>query len=262
MSPALRTRSIARLLVVGPTAVALTMLATVSASAAASVVGSWPMNESSGSVMIDTSGSGLNGKIGSAVQLGGGDRGYLFPGWTSNVDSSGQLTGKVSSTAGAVSVPDPNDTLDPRTGDISVSLDLQATLTASGRLPTASGASYNIVQKARSNDPGGFWKLELAGSGSTLGRLRWVLSDGSHKVVVTSKPRVDDGAWHSVVAERRGNQMVLTVDGSSVTKSASSVGDIHPTGTWSATMTVGKKPGSTDPKDAFAGRLRQLIVTR
>ena len=262
MNAAQRTRHIARLLVVGATALALTLLATVSASAAATVVGSWPMNESSGSVMVDTSGSGLDGKIGSAVQLGGGDQGYLFPGWTGNVDSSGQLSGKVSSTAGAVSVPDPNDTLDPRTGDISVSLDLQATRTASGRLPTASGASYNIVQKARANDPGGFWKLELAGSGSTLGKLRWVLSDGVDKVVLTSKPRVDDGAWHTVVAERRGNQMFLTVDGTPVSKSATSVGDIHPTGTWSGTMTVGKKPGSTDPKDAFAGRLRQLIVSR
>jgi hypothetical protein len=27
-------------------------------------------------------------------------------------------------------------------------------------------------------------------------------------------------------------------------------------------MTVGKKPGSTDPKDAFAGWLRQLVVSR
>jgi hypothetical protein len=252
----------ARLLVVGATSMALATLATTSASAAGTVVGSWPMNESSGSVMADTSGSHLDGAIGSAVRLGGGDQGYLFPGWTGNVDGSGQLSGKVPAAAGAVSVPDAADVLDPRTGDISVSIVLQATLTASGRLPTASGASYNIVQKARANDPGGFWKLELAGSGSTIGKLRWVLSDGADKVVLTSKPRVDDGAWHTVVAERRGNQMVLTVDGTSVSKSAATVGDIHPTGSWSATTTVGKKPGSTDPKDAFAGRLRQLVVSR
>jgi hypothetical protein len=159
-------------------------------------------------------------------------------------------------------VSDPRHILDPRTASFSVSLRLQATLTASGRLPTASGASYNIVQKARADDPGGFWKLELNGSGSALGTLRWVLSDGARKVVVTVKRRVDDGGWHTVVAERRGNQSVLTVDGASASKSASSVGDIHPTGKYSGAMTVGKKPGSTDPRDAFAGRLVQLIVVR
>ena len=103
--------------------------------------------------------------------------------------------------------------------------------------------------------------MELAGSGSSLGKLRWVLSDGSHKVVVTSKQRVDDGAWHTVVAERRGAQSVVTVDGVAATVSAASVGDIHPTGKYNDTMTVGKKPGSTDPKDAFAGRLRALVIT-
>ena len=262
MSPSQRTRHITRLFVVGASSIALATLATTSASAAGTVVGSWPMNESSGSVMADISGSHLDGAVGSALQLGGGDQGYLFPGWTGNVDAAGQLSGKVPATAGAVSVPDAADVLDPRTGDISVSIVLQATRTASGRLPTASGASYNIVQKARANDPGGFWKLELAGSGSTIGKLRWVLSDGTDKVVLTSKPRVDDGAWHTVVAERRGNQMVITVDGTSVSKSAATIGDIHPTGTWSGTMTVGKKPGSTDPKDAFAGRLRLLVVSR
>ena len=48
----------------------------------------------------------------------------------------------------------------------------------------------------------------------------------------------------------------------SASTSAAAVGDIHPTGKWSATMTVGKKPGSTDPKDAFAGYLQQLVVSR
>jgi len=171
-------------------------------TAAAAEVGHWPMTESSGSVMIDISSSHLDGAIGKTVLLGGAE-GYLFPGWTGNVDSTGHLAGTVSATAGAVAVPDPLDVLDPRAADVSVSASLKVTLTASGKLPTATGASYNIVQKARANDPGGFWKLELAGSGTALGKLRWVLSDGSHKVVVTSKLRVDDGAWHSVVAERR-----------------------------------------------------------
>jgi len=139
---------------------------------------------------------------------------------------------------------------------------LRSALLANGHLPTAPGASYNIVQKARSDDGGGFWKLELGGSGAQLGKLRWVLSDGLHSVVVTSKGRVDDGAWHTVVAERRGTQSVLTVDGATASASAKSIGDIHPKGKYSDTMTVGKKPGSTDPKDAFAGWLKELVASR
>jgi hypothetical protein len=167
----------------------------------------------------------------------------------------------VSAKAGAVAVPDPDGLLDPRTDSFSVSLNLQVTLvTATNRLPTASGASYNIVQKARANDPGGYWKLELIGSGAPLGKLRWVLSDGSHKAVVKSKQRVDDGAWHTVVAKRQANQLVLTVDGGvPATASALTVGDVHPSGKYAAQMTLGKKPGSTDPKDAFAGSLQQLV---
>ena len=54
---------------------------------------------------------------------------------------------------------------------------------------------------------------------------------------------------------------MLTVDGTAATASAWSVGNVHPTGEFSATVTVGKKPGSTDPKDAFAGRLKELVIT-
>ena len=66
-----------------------------------------------------------------------------------------------------------------------------------------------------------------------------------------------------MVAERRGTQSVLTVDGTAASASAKSIGDIHPKGKYSGTMTVGKKPGSTDPKDAFgmAEGARRLALT-
>ena len=75
-----------------------------------------------------------------------------------------------------------------------------------------------------------------------------------------SAARVDDGQWHTVTAERRGSQSVLTVDGRTATASAAQVGGIQPSGTYSAAMTVGKKPGSVDPRDAFAGWLDALTV--
>ena len=216
------------------------------------------MDEAGGSVMRDLSGSGLDGAIGAAVVVGGGT--YRFPGWSQNVDPSGRLAGTVPPDAGAVEIVDPSDLLDRGTGSFVVTLRLRSDLTAQGGLPAAPGASYNIVQKARADDPGGFWKLELAGSGSTSGRLRWVLSDGRRSAVVMSAVRVDDGQWHTVTAERRGSQSVLTVDGRMATASAAHVGGIHPSGSYSAAMTVGKKPGSVDPRDAFAGWLDDLTV--
>jgi hypothetical protein len=261
MAPARATRRIRGLLLtVGAAALAAGTLWATPAGAAGAEVGHWRMDESSGNVMHDSSPSGLDGSIGSAVTLGGGM--YQFPGWTGNVDGTGHLTGRVPAEAGAVKVPDPADVLDPRTASFTVAVQIRSALLNNGRLPTASGASYNIVQKARSDDPGGFWKLELSGSGTTLGKLRWVLSDGTHKVVVNAKGRIDDGGWHTVVAERRGSQSVLTVDGRVASASAASIGDIHPKGKYSAVMTVGKKPGSTDPKDAFAGWLKELVASR
>ena len=206
--------------------------------AASTTLGRWPMDEAGGSVMRDLSGSGLDGAIGAAVVVGGGT--YRFPGWSQNVD--------------------PSDLLDRGTGSFVVTLRLRSDLTALGGLPAAPGASYNIVQKARADDPGGFWKLELAGSGATAGRLRWVLSDGRRSAVVMSAVRVDDGQWHTVTAERRGSQSVLTVDGRMATAAAAHVGGIHPSGSYSGAMTVGKKPGSVDPRDAFAGWLDDLTV--
>ena len=55
-------------------------------------------------------------------------------------------------------------------------------------------------------------------------------------------------------------QSVLTVDGRTSTASAAQVGGINPTGSYSAAMTVGKKPGSVDPKDAFVGWLDALTI--
>jgi hypothetical protein len=216
------------------------------------------MDESGGSVMRDLSGSGLDGAIGSAVVVGGGT--YRFPGWSQNLDPSGRVAGTVPPDAGAVRIADPFDLLDKGTGSFAMTLRLRSDLTAQGSLPTAPGASYNIVQKARADDPGGFWKLELIGSGAASGRLRWVFSDGQRSAVVMSAARVDDGQWHTVTAERRGSQSAMTVDGLTTTTSAVHVGAIHPRGGFGEAMTVGKKPGSVDPRDAFAGWLDALTI--
>ena len=217
----------------------------------------WTMDEQAGSVMADSSGSGLHGTIGAGVAVGDGT--YHFPGWTANVDGAGRLVGKVSAAGGAVSVPDQWAALEPGQGSFTLSLRLRSALTGAGRLPSAPAASFNIVQKGRADQAGGFWKLELSGDGSSTGRLRWVVSDGSRSAVVTSAVRVDDTRWHTVVAERRGDRAVLTVDGVTASVSAGNVGDVGP---GNPPVTIGKKPGSTDPRDAFAGWLDDLAIHR
>jgi hypothetical protein len=216
----------------------------------------WPMDERAGAtVMADVSGSGFDGVIGAGVAVGDGT--YRFPGWTGNVDAAGRLTGRVPATSGAASVPDPWGALEPGRGSFVVSLRLRSALTGQGRLPTAPAASFNVVQKGRADQAGGFWKLELSADGSSTGRLRWVISDGASSAIVTSAIRVDDGRWHTVVAERRGDRVALTVDGVSTAVPAGAVRDVRP---GAVPMTIGKKPGSTDPRDAFAGWLDDLAV--
>lgn len=218
----------------------------------------WPMDEAGASVMHDVSGSGWHGVIGSSVSVGGGV--YRFPGWSGNVDGNGHLSGTVDARAGAVEVPDPPGGLNPQRSGFALSVLLRSQLTVGG-LPSAAGASYNVVQKGRADDRSGFWKLELAGSGNEIGLLRWVLSDGRHSVVVTSGVRVDDGGWHTVTAERRGDRASLTVDGTTMAASASALGAISPSGHYGSAMTIGKKPGSSDPRDAFAGWLDELAIS-
>jgi hypothetical protein len=67
---------------------------------------------------------------------------------------------------------------------------------------------------------------------------------------------VDDGAWHAVRCEFAGGRLTAVVDGTQATVNASALGAIHPSGQWGTSVWIGKKPGSTDPADAFAGWLR------
>jgi hypothetical protein len=240
-----------------------TVLAGSGPAAATGALADWAMDETTGSVMHDSAPpTSEQGSIGSLVTLTG--HGFEYPGWRDSVDSSGRLKGSVSAGGGVVQVADPNGKFDPGPG-LSLVVDLQARLTTQGRLPTKAnkGAdpSYNVMQKGRANSPGGFWKLELAGSGSQLGKIRCVVGDGRRSAVAVSARRVDDGGWHTIRCELAGGKLTATVDGAPSTVSASSLGAIHPSGQWGTSVWIGKKPGSTDPADAFAGWLRNAEIS-
>jgi hypothetical protein len=261
-----RPRSVRRGLFMAGSFAAVAAVAVVVAFgsvAAATVVATWPMNESGGTVMGDSVAPYENGNIGPLVSLTGME-GYDFPGWRYNVTNGGQLQGTIPTSGSLVSVPDPNAVFDPNPG-FAISVDLTARLTSRGTLPTraTNGAapSYNVVQKGRSNSSGGFWKLEIAGSGNPIGKIRCVAGDGYSKKVAVSAARVDDGAPHTVGCELSGGKLTAIVDGKGKSVAASTLGAIHPGGKWGTSLWIGKKPGSTDPADAFSGWLRNLTFS-
>jgi hypothetical protein len=232
-------------------------------AAAATVVATWPMTESGGTVMVDKIAPAQNGNIGPSVSLTV-TNGYDFPGWRYNLTNGGKLQGTIPAGGSLVSVPDPNAVFDPNPG-FAVSVGLRARLTSQGTLPTraTNGAapSYNVVQKGRSNASGGFWKLEIAGSGNPIGKIRCVAGDGQSSKVAVSAARVDDDTWHTVGCELVGGKLTAIVDGIRTSVAASTLGAIHPGGKWGNSLSIGKKPGSTDPADAFSGWLRDLTFS-
>jgi Laminin G domain len=158
------------------------------------VVGDWPMNETSGQTMVDVSGNGLNGYIGSSVRINWptpSGRGYHFEG-PLNVQNRERL----------VLV---NDTpmLDPGTGTYSVSVRFRTT-----------GSRPNILQKGQSEDAGGYWKLVIH-----TGWPRCHYRDENHNTKAIGfykspnpNAKVDDGDWHTLRCVRNLNSVCVYLD--------------------------------------------------
>jgi hypothetical protein len=220
----------------------------------------WNMSETSGRVMNDSVRPFQNGVIGPTVVIGGGV--YEFPGWVNNVDAGGNFVGQISATDSLVSVADAGHVLEPKNGAFSVEGIVQARLTAAGTLPVgARGVAYNIIQKARASNLGGFWKVEMRGNGIGIGRLVCTLGDGRNVVSVQSTVRMDNGARHSFACRLNKGVFAAVVDNTSANADASILGAVTPVERFSNTVSIGKKPGSTDPSDSFAGWIDQLSIS-
>jgi hypothetical protein len=219
----------------------------------------WSMDERVGPVMHDAVAPFQNGRMGSGVVPEAGV--FEFPGWVANVDANGVLFGTVSDTAGQVSVPDRTHVLEPRNGAFSVTGTIRSRLTAAGQLPSgAPGTSFNVVQKARANNQGGFWKVEIGASGPHRGELICTLGDGLQVVAVASPVLVGDGAWHTFSCWLGRGAFVAQVDGYAQAVPASQISTVDPVDRFSGQVAVGKKPGSTDPGDAFSGWIGEIRV--
>ena len=236
--------------------------------AGALTIGAWSMNESAGTVqMFDSVVPGHHSQIFSGVVADGSK--YTFAGWTGNVDATGRLSGVLANPSlGEIRVPDAAGILSPGGGSFSVGLSLRPTL-LNGSLPLPGDGSlawptYNILQRGRATDAGGFYKLELVGVGSKLGRVHCGMkAPGYSSLDVYSAPIID-GNPHTIecTLDRMTRVLKITTDGYvSGTKSFKTYGVIAPRDTYGTYLTVGKKPGSSDPGDAFAGDIDYVTIS-
>ena len=164
----------------------------------------WQMNEGSGArTMVDSGPKGINGSIGSAVQTGvsqSGAKGYRW--------SAVNPTAPPAKPERLVRVPDSR--LNPGSRDFAVTVRFRTT-----------ASSGNMIQKGQGQTPGGYFKWEIPGgrpfclfaSLDSQGNLR-----GSRGI---KAPRaLNNGAWHTVRCEKTADQVVMTIDGSTVVRSS------------------------------------------
>ena len=229
--------------------------------APAAIQARWNMNETTGRVMRDAIKPGHDGVIGPLVAINGAF--YDFPGWAGVVDGNGNFTGaQIPADGSVVSVPDADHQLEPKNAAFSVDGMIRTRLAATGALPNApQGTGYNVVQKARASNLGGFWKVEIRGYGNGIGHLLCTLGDGRNVLTVESQARLDDGNWHSFACRLNGNVWSAVVDGVGANIDASVLGSVNPVERFSTAVTIGKKPGSTDPADSFSGSIDQLNIS-
>lgn len=181
-------------------------LPSTSGAAATRTVGLWQMNEPRGAtVAVDSSGNGLNGRIGSLVTTGftyAGATGYRF-GYTKPNTPPAQPER-------LVTVPH-STRLDPGTGDYAVTVRFRTT-----------NSFGNLIQKGQSGVTGGYFKWEVP-----KGIVKCLYRDGSGRQVgVGSGRALNDGAWHTVRCERTGGTVTMTVDGAVSARKTGTLGSV------------------------------------
>jgi hypothetical protein len=158
-------------------------------------VANWQMDEAAGAqTMVDGSGNGLHGAIGSNVQEGtalpGGGTGYRFPFIRPNTPPPDPQH--------LVTVPhDPR--LNPGSGDFAVELRMRTTRSFG-----------NVIQKGQARSPGGYFKFQQPN-----GKIACLFRGSAGSSTASAGPtvRVNDGNWHTVRCERTPSMVTMIIDG-------------------------------------------------
>jgi hypothetical protein len=210
---------------------------------AATTLADWQMNEGSGATtMLDSSGNGMNGSVGSDVVTGykiNGATGYHWKYVKPNQPPAnpGRL----------VTVNDAR--LNPGTNVYSVTVRFRTTVNFG-----------NIIQKGQAGAPGGYWKWQIP-----KGKLQCVfrgLVNGSlvGKTVSSGTTLLNDGAWHTVTCSRTSTGVTMTIDGGTTRKASGWTGDISN----KPPLTIGGKLNcnqDTVTCDYFVGDIDYVTIT-
>ena len=204
-------------------------------ASAGSPVAIWSMDEPAGSrTMHDSSGHGLDGRIGDETGVGSGH--YRFD--RLEPDTPPIHPGHL------VTVPD-SRRLDPGDGDFAITMRLR-TIYQFG----------NIIQKGQATVPGGSWKLQIPN-----GHVQCWFRGSAGSLLVTAPRKINDGDWHVVRCARTDDGVSLEIDGDTVAEKYGATGWIA--NSWP--LSIGGKTECdqrTVGCDYYAGDLDYVAIER
>ncbi|MFI5099852.1 MAG: LamG-like jellyroll fold domain-containing protein [Actinomycetes bacterium] len=145
----------------------------------------WNMNETSGTTLVDSSGHGINGTIGSEVVKNGSVHTFNFLKPNTPPAHPGHIDTVTSSQ------------LNPGTRDYSITIRLKWT-----------NSFGNIIQKGQSGTTGGYFKWQAPG-----GKVQCLFRGSSGNAGVGSPTTLNNGQWHVINCTRTATQVTMTVDG-------------------------------------------------
>jgi hypothetical protein len=192
-----------------------------------SVVALWHMDETSGTMMLDSVGQN-NGTLTNSVTLGLSG----FSGSAYGFDGS-------SSYASAPSAASMN----PGSANFSFTILLQATGT-----PPPPPEDWDLIRKGDITTPGGEFKMEFQQSGQASCGFK----GSAHYAELVAGPALNDGHWHTITCVKTSSDIELIVDGQTFA-TAATIGSISDT----APVVIGSHPGA----DWYQGSLDESTIS-
>jgi PKD repeat protein len=224
-----------------PVALGVAVVVAAPAEALASrTVAFYSMDEAPGSrVLLDSSGNGRNGTIGTDVTSGAMYQGATAHRFATHLPEDGAFPGHVDR------IPNAAD-LNPDSGDFSIEVRLRT--------------SYrfgNILQKGQGATAGGYWKLE---NPEGLPRCLFRGGNGASRTGYSTVP-INDGQWHTIRCNRTSTFVEMFIDGVRQSRLTGPTGTIS--NTWE--LTVGGKgacDGVTVTCDYFVGDIDYVRIEK
>ncbi|WP_434812103.1 PKD domain-containing protein [Microbacterium sp. bgisy189] len=222
-------------------AAGLTVGAAPASAVATNTVAFYSMDEPAGATtLVDSSGNGRDGTIGSDVTTG-----QAFQGASMHRFAT-VLPGEMAYRPGHVNRVPHHSSLNPDAGDFSITLRFRTDYPFG-----------NIAQKGQGTQQGGYWKVE-----NPAGKPRCLFRGGNGASRTGySQVEVDDGQWHVLRCVRTSAYVEMYIDGVRQSRLTGSTGSISNT----ALMSIGGKSscnGTSTTCDYFVGDIDYLRIEK